>query len=347
MEIFPFRFIKIFSLIVCAFFGSCNKESLEPLYVKLIYDFTSSKLENTVEPIPEAQKPTENPSIESGADTIAPSIAVNDIQTKLIKATSFSIEWTKANDNKTKQEELQYKVVYSSSNNISTIEQAESTGEGRVLRLDWTKDKSDLGIDSLVVSTNYYVTVLVKDEANNKSIYKTKLQNTYNVYDNMNATVSHYSANKTFTKCSIGQSWNQTLNNCAGIGDGGNGYGFSSYQYCSNNNHDCNSQHPTWQLNGSGDSSLFRVCDELILGGHSDWRVPNLDELRDFYQLVYSPNKNLFPQMIYAFYFSSSAKWEFLGDTFAKAVHMENGSVTDLKFKTESSPVICIREGRE
>ena len=44
-----------------------------------------------------------------------------------INSNSFSVNWEKASDDDTKEADLEYRVVYSSSDNISTLEAADAT----------------------------------------------------------------------------------------------------------------------------------------------------------------------------------------------------------------------------
>lgn len=66
------------------------------------------------------------------------------------------------------QASLQYKVVRSLSNNISSVAAAESNG---TVVQDWTTDIATVNVTSLTASTTYYFNVLVKDGVENKGIY--------------------------------------------------------------------------------------------------------------------------------------------------------------------------------
>ena len=58
------------------------------------------------------------------------------------KSISVKLSWTQGTDNITSTGDLEYKVLYSTANNIGTVDEMEATGSGRVLFLDWTKNIS-------------------------------------------------------------------------------------------------------------------------------------------------------------------------------------------------------------
>ena len=95
-----------------------------------------------------------------------------------------------------------------------------------------------------------------------------------------------------------------------GTGNSGNNYGIAYYQYCSTNNNACNNTgSPNWDLNGNGISGVWNFCDNLVLAGRTNWRVPTHSELLGMYADVYSQTvyQNLFPQTGLAFYWTASA----------------------------------------
>lgn len=74
-------------------------------------------------------------------------------------ALTAKLSWTKSSHLYIDSSALQYKVVKSSLNNISTIADAEANG---LVEIDWTNDLSDLTISGLVEGNRYYFTVLVR-----------------------------------------------------------------------------------------------------------------------------------------------------------------------------------------
>ena len=136
----------------------------------------------------------------AGGDTTTPvsgnsgTITVSNVQDR-----SFWIEWTQATDEKTPQAGLQYKIVRSTSDSISSVEDAEANG---TVVKDWTTDLCWSGSTDKTTSwelvglnnnTTYYYTVLVKDEAGNTAAYTSNSQatlpNTHNTLPFTNGPV--------------------------------------------------------------------------------------------------------------------------------------------------------------
>lgn len=85
-----------------------------------------------------------------------------------ITPNSVDLSWTAGTDTLTAQASLQYKVVYSTSNNISSVATAETNG---TLSQDWTTNLLTKTVSGLSNASSYYLTVLIKDAAGNKSAY--------------------------------------------------------------------------------------------------------------------------------------------------------------------------------
>lgn len=85
-------------------------------------------------------------------------------------ATAMTISWGAASDDSTASANLQYKVITSLNNDISTVADAEANG---ALQMDWTTNTLTKSISSLTMSTTYYIAVLVKDTDGNKAIDQT------------------------------------------------------------------------------------------------------------------------------------------------------------------------------
>lgn len=81
---------------------------------------------------------------------------------------SFTLDWTKAVDPTTPQEELQYRVYLSSTNNIDTVENMELNG---LLAQDWTTDIDTFDFDELTPETTYWVNVMVRDSSGIAAAY--------------------------------------------------------------------------------------------------------------------------------------------------------------------------------
>lgn len=85
-------------------------------------------------------------------------------------ATSNSVRltWSPATDQKTTESNLQYGMVYSQEDNISTVGDAVSNG---AIAGDWTRNITTGAVTGLRASTEYYFNVLVRDEAGNMMAY--------------------------------------------------------------------------------------------------------------------------------------------------------------------------------
>jgi hypothetical protein len=85
-----------------------------------------------------------------------------------IRATAVDLSWIKANDDLAEPNELEYCILYSSSDNIDTPVTALENG---TIGLDWTADISSGGVSGLTILTTYYFNILVRDKADNRSAY--------------------------------------------------------------------------------------------------------------------------------------------------------------------------------
>lgn len=110
-------------------------------------------------------KQTKTISKDDAAPTVGNSGSITSYN---INADNITLGWTRANDNHTEQSLLQYKVVYSTINNISTVADAE---ENRTEVQGWTPNLSAIFIGSLIPGTTYFFNILVKDELENISNY--------------------------------------------------------------------------------------------------------------------------------------------------------------------------------
>ena len=76
---------------------------------------------------------------------------------------SINISWTKATDDETPQEELQYRVFYSLSGDIDTVAKAEANGTE--VTSGWTTDIDSITAGGLSQDTTYFFNVIVKDSS--------------------------------------------------------------------------------------------------------------------------------------------------------------------------------------
>jgi hypothetical protein len=98
--------------------------------------------------------------------TILPSLG-STISFSSKTATSVVVTWGAAADDITAAADLQYKLVYSTNNNITTAADAQANG---TVKLDWTANTLTSNLTGLTSSTLYYFAVLVKDGDGNIAI---------------------------------------------------------------------------------------------------------------------------------------------------------------------------------
>jgi hypothetical protein len=80
-----------------------------------------------------------------------------------IQAYSIDLSWTKATDDETPQEELEYRVFYSTKNDIDTVANAEA--KGTEITDGWTKDIDSITASGLCQNTTYFFNVIVMDSS--------------------------------------------------------------------------------------------------------------------------------------------------------------------------------------
>lgn len=108
-------------------------------------------------------------TINGSADTTPPVVGGGGTITLLVPSSSaISASWTKATDVVTAQSALQYEVRRSLTNNLGSVANAEANG---TICQNYTTDIATAACSGLTPATEYYVQVLVKDEAGNKQIY--------------------------------------------------------------------------------------------------------------------------------------------------------------------------------
>ena len=90
--------------------------------------------------------------------------------------------------------------------------------------------------------------------------------------------------------------------------------------------------------------SALAYCEDLNLGGHSDWRLPDVKEIRSIVDnMRYDPaiDPTAFPGTKIAGYWSSSTNASV--NAFAWVVHFEDGGVYSAGLKTSIYYVRCVR----
>ncbi|KMN40574.1 S-layer homology domain-containing protein [Lysinibacillus sp. LK3] len=97
-----------------------------------------------------------------------PTITNGAINPSNITTSGVQLDWAKASDDITAQEDLEYQIYQSSSNNIDTVSTIELNGTP----LDgYTKDSNSFNVTGLAANTTYYFNIIVKDTDGNKSAY--------------------------------------------------------------------------------------------------------------------------------------------------------------------------------
>jgi len=90
-----------------------------------------------------------------------------------ITSTSLTLNWTSSTDDYTWNENLSYMVIQSTQDNIDTVTDMETSGNGRTLIQNWAYDIDTLNVTGLDSSSVYYYNLIVRDEALNKTAYAT------------------------------------------------------------------------------------------------------------------------------------------------------------------------------
>ncbi len=82
---------------------------------------------------------------------------------------SVALAWTDASDDTTQASDLQYRVFYSTEDNITSVTAAAANGSEATI--GWTDGITDHTVSSLSSNTTYYFVVVVQDEAANAAAY--------------------------------------------------------------------------------------------------------------------------------------------------------------------------------
>ncbi len=102
-------------------------------------------------------------SVNAAAPVIGTAISFTNVT-----STSLTIQWGAATDDVTAQADLSYKLLYSGSDNLTTLTDAETNG---TVVFDWTANTLTANILSLSATTTYFFATLVKDADGNKALY--------------------------------------------------------------------------------------------------------------------------------------------------------------------------------
>ncbi|MBI3395560.1 MAG: DUF1566 domain-containing protein [Spirochaetia bacterium] len=140
--------------------------------------------------------------------------------------------------------------------------------------------KRHLNIVLLAVLAAIAVSSCKKED--NTDVWTTALLGGGAFTDQNNGTVKD-STGLTWAKCSVGQVWSATLNNCTGTG-ASTTYGAKSYSYCPKELEGVATCTGT-SLEAIDPSEVFKACNTLSLAG-TGWRVPTIYELGAYAALM-------------------------------------------------------------
>ena len=84
---------------------------------------------------------------------------------------SITLNWTGASDLNKEASDLEYKIVGSTSDNLNTLTECQTTGEGRFTVTDWTAGITSIIAEGLNPSETYYFNILVRDPLKYESLY--------------------------------------------------------------------------------------------------------------------------------------------------------------------------------
>ena len=109
----------------------------------------------------EVNTPDRTPPVPGNSGTITPLNIITH---------SLTLNWTKAEDNGTAQEDLKYIVYYAdTASKVSSLDNAQTSGAVQVCL--WTDDLSIINVSGLIQATTYYINVFVNDLSDNDAPY--------------------------------------------------------------------------------------------------------------------------------------------------------------------------------
>jgi len=122
-----------------------------------------------------------SPALQASLDVTAPTIGTA-ISFASVAATSMTLNWGRASDTVTDQEDLQYKVVGSQDpTDIDSLDEIDTITSGPSLLHDFSADIITLPVAGLSSSTAYSFSVVVRDTSGNQALYGPATQSTVDV----------------------------------------------------------------------------------------------------------------------------------------------------------------------
>lgn len=139
------------------------------------------------------------------------------------------------------------------------------------------------------------------------------------VLDLHDGTIYSSSKNIFYAKCTSGQTYNSTTDDCTGAGNAGNNYLASQSRYCSTSANDCNGNVSsgvlTFPFLYGSTSGIYTFCDGMNttpvggFAGKRKWRVPNFEELLSILKANSVPaiDSTLFPNTVNGPYWTATS----------------------------------------
>lgn len=242
-----------------------------------------------------------------------------------ITTSSLTVTWSAATDDVCTN--LEYKVVYSTSSNIFSIADAEANG---TVARDWSTTTNAFQITNLETCWQYYVNVLVRDQSNHMAIYAIKKQ-------------------WTRAPCPPAATGQDSMFATGDDGDLETGAPWPNPRFTNNGNGTVtdNLTGLIWQQAASATTmnwtNAIHYANTNTLAGQTDWRIPNINELRSLYDCA-AANLSLalshFSGIQTGFYFSSTT--DTAQTTQAYGLYSSGGDITQ-NSKANSNYVIIVR----
>ena len=164
----------------------------------------------------------------------------------------------------------------------------------------------------------------------------------YKLQDTGNGTIIDSSLGVEWKKCSQGQSFRSSQNDCQGTISGSDltptdqyNYGAGTYAYCNIAGNDCNSVSLPQILSASPSnnaySDIYNSCDADTTNNRTDWRVPTSVELEKLVIGGKVAMIEFFPNTVSSYYWSSVSNEQEPSGLTAKAIHFGEDKFGDVK----------------
>ncbi|MBF0239860.1 MAG: fibronectin type III domain-containing protein [SAR324 cluster bacterium] len=182
--------------------GNWNK-NISTLTVDGLKD-SSSHYFNVIVEDEEGNRSVYTPVLVSLQDSTAPLVQDKNLVLSAQTSDSITISWNQAQENVFPAKQLSYRLYYSTSNNIATLEQVLEHG---IPVEEWEASLATRKVSGLTASRLYYFNVIVRDEAGNQTAYNmletgTAISSSWVFRDSDNGINKSYSENAGRVKAS-------------------------------------------------------------------------------------------------------------------------------------------------